>query len=455
MLPDPALSADNRKHLKALLRRYVDAAIAVLEHEREWPRPFSAPLRTNKIRLSSGLHRLDEERELAKFLHESGLRERLHTTGHTWVWGHEPFVDLFLEQYAERSIGISEYDRKKFAALFDHAWAEISRDTATLRQVITVSGVPVARGKSRLPGVVFADYDMNSFGPRLWKLLGIDYQLTPVSVRPHGSGALLAHDLTYLKKPDDDAFALRLLDSMQDRTRDLVLALRLRFGELIFVEAVHTAQLSTFPLFPFMETPGRDSGTHTMTNRYMTRSDWKGLRSLADAVSAEHLRANGLETIARRFQDSCRWADNTQNVIDLAVCLESLFDVGGQELSYKLATRAASLLARTDEERWKIARYLNACYDIRSELVHGKNPRSRKTVEERITKIVRDLFGAPDYEHGLDGELRQLVEAVRAIARKAIIARVLHPDAWPGEADWNELVLIHGKAESTRLALAL
>lgn len=455
MQPDTALSAENRSHLRELLRRYVDAAIAVLEGEGEWPRPFSAPFRTTEIGFSSDLHRLGEERELVKFLHESGLRNRLQTTGHTWIWHHEPFIDLFLEQYAARSTGVKNYDRKKFAALFDHAWAEISRDTATLRQVVTVSGIPVARGKSRLPGIVFADYDMNSFGPRLWKLLGVEYQLTSVSVRPHGSGALVAHDLTYLKKADEDAFALRLLDAMQDRTRDLVLALRLQFGESIFVEGVHTAHLSNFPMFPFMETPGRDLGTHTMTSRYMKRSEWKALRTLVDAVTAERLRENGLETIARRFQDSCRWADNTENVIDLAVCLESLFDVNGPELSYKLATRAASLLARTDEERWRIARYLTACYDIRSELVHGKNPRSRKTVEERITKIVRDLFGAPAYEHGLDGELRQLVQAVRAIARKAITARVLRPAAWPREADWNELVLIHAKAESTRVALAL
>jgi hypothetical protein len=433
-----------KKQLREHLANYVAAAIAALEDQREWPRPFSAPLRLSELHLPRDFYSLDKE--LRTFLHESGLRERLATTGHTWLWHREPFPDLFLEMYAAAVIGYPDHDRRAFSSLFARAWSELCRGTVTLRQVVSVSGVPFPRDRTRLaPGVRWMPYKLNTAGPGLWKLLLVDRQRDYPLIRPQGAGALIAHDVTFRKRRDDDAFALGVLDDLERRTRELALTLRLYFGDSVFVETLHTAQLSTFPLYPFMETRGRDSAVHSVSMRYLKPAELQNLRSTLALVDTSALRANGLETLVRRFQDSFRWQDNVQNVVDLAVCLESLFDIKAPELSYKLSTRVASLLGRTDDERLQISRRVLCVYNARSVLVHG--PRTKKTPEQEITESLKTLYGStPLHANGFEDRLRPLVQDIRELIRRALTARLARPAAWPSESGWNELALSHRTA---------
>lgn len=447
-------TAANKSRLRKRLRAYVDATILALEQELEWPRPFSAPLRLRELHLPRDYDQ-GTRRDLSDFLHESGVGERLRTTGHTWLWHYEPFAELFVQQYAARAIGHPEHDSKVFDRLFERAWAEIERGWVRLRQVLSVSGMPFPReGTRALPGFRARPYGLNTFGREIWSLLWIEYQRDRVSVWTHGAGTLIAHDLVFRKHRDETAFAYDILQSLEERSRQLVMALRLLFGGRVTIESVHTAQLSRFPLYPLMESPGRDRDVHSVTGRYMTRSEWARLRSLLAAVSGPVLASSGVSTLVPKFLDAYRWKDNRQNVIDLAICFESLFDVSEPELSYKLAARGATLLGGTDEARTAVANALKCLYDVRSELVHGKGAR-RTSPERRIVDTIHKALGTPHDARDFEDELRPLVQVTREFARRAIAARLMNAPAWPSSKDWNDLVLHHGAARQRRKELRI
>ena len=65
-------------------------------------------------------------------------------------------------------------------------------------------------------------------------------------------------------------------------------------------------------------------------------------------------------------------------ILDTAIALELLYDLGSSELSYKLRMRAEHFLADTASARVDICNQLQDFYDASSVIVHGKKTSKKK-----------------------------------------------------------------------------
>jgi hypothetical protein len=82
---------------------------------------------------------------------------------------------------------------------------------------------------------------------------------------------------------------------------------------------------------------------------------------------------NDLEIALGRFNSSYG-EDHPDRLLDQMIALESLYLGDLQELSYKLALRAAFILERGKKGRIKVFKRLKQAYDARSKVVHGQKP---------------------------------------------------------------------------------
>lgn len=82
------------------------------------------------------------------------------------------------------------------------------------------------------------------------------------------------------------------------------------------------------------------------------------------------------EALARRgrFQDD-------DKILDVAIALEQIYELGSGEISYKLKTRAACFLETSREARFQIFKDIEELYDTRSKILHRKN--KELSVEEK------------------------------------------------------------------------
>ena len=100
-------------------------------------------------------------------------------------------------------------------------------------------------------------------------------------------------------------------------------------------------------------------------------------------------------------------------ILDVAIALERMYELGGGEISHKMRTRASWFLGEDAESRLRVMKSVTEFYRVRSEIVHN---RKRTTSPER--------YHAP-FDRGFD------------IAGRTLF-RLLH-DGPPG--DWEELVI--------------
>ena len=88
-------------------------------------------------------------------------------------------------------------------------------------------------------------------------------------------------------------------------------------------------------------------------------------------------------------------------LIDQMIALESLYLGDLQELRYKLALRAAFLLARGSKGRTQVLKRLKKAYDARSKVVHGQGPPDNllelvEYTEEYLRQSIRKFLKLPD-----------------------------------------------------------
>ena len=88
------------------------------------------------------------------------------------------------------------------------------------------------------------------------------------------------------------------------------------------------------------------------------------------------------EALARsgRFQTE-------DQILDVAIALERMYELEGGEISFKLRTRAASFLETSTEGRRRVFRDVKKFYDVRSGIVHKrKKPLAAETIAAAFTK---------------------------------------------------------------------
>ena len=452
--PRDVLTRDNRRLLRQLLHAYLSEALQILTRHREWPRPFTSPLQLRRTSWTTTeeIHLSDTNKALQTFLRESGIGDRLHSTGHGWSWHQEVFADLFVELYASRAVPLfDKIDGKAFESLFQSAWAEISRNKVHLRQVAALTGTPLPKTTLHLQDKTrVLSYDLNSAPYELSKLLATLSQRDIPTLYPEGSGILVCQDEIFERDPEGEAI-LRVWDRFDARVLDFVLALRLCSDSTPQLQTIYTAQLSTFPLFPLTSGSGRDYGKgYTVSWGAWTPSFTRRLNAFMHKISHANIRTGELATVVDRFVSAYSFSEQRQNIIDLVVCLESLYDTDS-ELRYKLATRVAALLGRNAEERVKIYNYTYSAYGIRNTLVHGK---TKGDVANRIKPVIHEIFPRDAESDEPDDMLRSLVGVIRDYVRITLGARVLHA-RWPKENDWPTMVFDLGSARSWQKSLGL
>ncbi len=207
-----------------------------------------------------------------------------------------------------------------------------------------------------------------------------------------GSHALLVEHRV-LKSPDN----VRLTDVFNpvlllDRA---LLALRLyregdvRAGRYFFVRP---ALLST-------RMPGGISGSASWKpgEEYRAeKGDLTGLREYyALLVKFESFHASGWKNISvalRRFTAvyDDDWKRHEDQVIDAMIAIEALLGAG-QEITYRLSSRVASLLARSDDERLELYDMVKRYYDLRSTIVHGGELKEKHLKLLQDTSPIRDI----------------------------------------------------------------
>jgi len=78
-----------------------------------------------------------------------------------------------------------------------------------------------------------------------------------------------------------------------------------------------------------------------------------------------------------------------ESLVNWMIALEALYSDSAQELRHKLSVRAAWMLGETPQERLKIAKRMRELYDLRSEIVHGVQPRVSDNDIQTIESYVR------------------------------------------------------------------
>ena len=101
-------------------------------------------------------------------------------------------------------------------------------------------------------------------------------------------------------------------------------------------------------------------------------------------------------------------------ILDVAIALERMYELGGGEISHKLRTRASWFLGKDAESRLGVMKSIAEFYGVRSDIVHN---RKRQASEERYVEAfnlgfdvaARTLFKL--LQDGLPGDWEQLVIA--------------------------------------------
>ena len=108
---------------------------------------------------------------------------------------------------------------------------------------------------------------------------------------------------------------------------------------------------------------------------------WEACNQRHDAVELAIARLAGSFSRTGRFELEDR-------ILDTAIALEILYELGSSELTYKLATRGACFLGSSNEECRSILKRIKTFYGQRSAIVHnGKAKKSRRTVAENLSDV--------------------------------------------------------------------
>jgi len=180
-----------------------------------------------------------------------------------------------------------------------------------------------------------------------------------------------------------------------DRVRDLLVDL------VTSLKLCHKGRVTAGPLM-FASTHNSEwsMGSHTIWTLVSKRdflsdepifvfhqSDVPKVNELVSNLSRlrELGKLDSLGVALRRFHSSY-YGDIEDRIIDQMIAFESLYLEDTQELTYKLALRAALLLTKRRNKRESIFSDMKKAYKYRSKIVHGDTRVSREKLREIIPK---------------------------------------------------------------------
>ncbi len=153
---------------------------------------------------------------------------------------------------------------------------------------------------------------------------------------------------------------------------------------------------------------------HSMAYGYVYEEFGTKVRALQDAYSAvgpnlQRKLIIPLERLQNSMHEVARIVDSS---IDLGIAIESLLteDADASELSYRLSTRAARLIASSLSEREAARRLFKALYNLRSRAVH----------RGKVDLKAKELAGRPDAETLLRDGIKATADAIRGVINRNI-----------------------------------
>jgi len=119
-------------------------------------------------------------------------------------------------------------------------------------------------------------------------------------------------------------------------------------------------------------------------------------RKRLDAALQKLGRLPKLDLAITYFNKSFGDLHEADQLIDLLMCLEALLLQEDQELSFRLALRAANLLGASPDDRRAVYRQVKEYYDVRCKVVHGDflKPRHDEVLHQvsRLRELVRRVL---------------------------------------------------------------
>lgn len=172
---------------------------------------------------------------------------------------------------------------------------------------------------------------------------------------------------------------------------DVVLALRLLKPGKVVCSGILSYNMGQF--IDFGITSYRQAQPpHPFSNFKLEQNEEERLKELWNLLTSANMdNRRFLEMALRRFNMACDRHSVEDQLVDLSIAAESLFlhDVGGGELQFRLAIRAADFCGGSEYERRDVYALVRSAYKLRSRIVHGtelKNGEADKT-SEVVTKF--------------------------------------------------------------------
>ncbi len=142
----------------------------------------------------------------------------------------------------------------------------------------------------------------------------------------------------------------------------------------------------------------------------LDRADLPRFRKLYGRMSRDEFKTwDSLELLLRQFNRSCQKERDEDRILDYAICCEAALLSGvNNELSYRLALRAAKLLRDRCSPR-QAFEHMQCLYKVRSRIVHSNealsSPKTRK-------EIKRAGLEAHEFMPTVDTLMRELLSAI-------------------------------------------
>lgn len=238
--------------------------------------------------------------------------------------------------------------------------------------------------------------------------------------------------------PDPYAVSRRLSARLE---RFLLIARLLTAGTVTSAYEICGMTTLTAPMNPVIRTSGKGF-IDTLIRRTvrLTGEEAPAFAALGDVIDAADVTRDGIVTTSfdvalAKFNDSHTGSNPFGHLVDLATALEGVLigaENEGEGLTLRLRSRAAALLAGTDDPGTVVFDDVGQLYTLRSKLVHG-GPLTEKT----LRKVLRGISSVPDEdaERRFGIAVSYAVDRMRDLVRRAILARLclgeLPEPRWP------------------------
>jgi len=291
-------------------------------------------------------------------------------------WMTNMLIGKLVHDYLEKAKAI-EFDKQAFNTVFDHLRQDIESPSITVKELSPLMNASLdCESITIAPYLVIRKLTTNELESWLNNYIRYPYFPMHSSLSIDVTQLDCAIGVTYEKKRHE---AWGSNQKAINSAADLVTTLRLIMDKNIYI--AFTIQSSDSILQPSGGTSSslrpRLLGPKAEISASIGQDiidTWNRIRSLSDG-SPVRLALRRWNTVFERF-------DLDDALIDYWIALEGLFvPDSSQEVRHRSSFRVGAWLGRTSDEREKIYKDLLESYDLRSRIVHGGVPTTKKKTE--------------------------------------------------------------------------